>query len=87
MIILDLPPHASSSDALVKLHWKLGRRTEHCAIFVLKSVVIPIPMSFHIVLTVTFMITYCNYILQLILCIMLKGWAPQNSWLGAMGTL
>jgi len=64
VIILSLPPHASASNALVKLHWKLGRRAEHCATFVFKSVINSIPMPFHIVLTVTFMITY-NYIVTL----------------------
>jgi len=38
VIILSLPPHTSASNAIVKLHWKLGRRAEHCAIFVFKLV-------------------------------------------------
>ena len=39
-IILDLPPTASASDALSKLHWKPldRRRTEHRAIFMFKVV-------------------------------------------------
>ena len=39
-IILDFPPHASSSDALAKLHWKplLRRRAGHRAIFINKSI-------------------------------------------------
>lgn len=39
-LILDLPPSASASDALAKLHWKLlqRRRAEHRAIFMYKSI-------------------------------------------------
>ena len=39
-IILDLPPTASASDALSKLHWKPleRRRAEHRAIFMFKAV-------------------------------------------------
>ena len=57
-IILDFQPHASSSDALAKLHWKplLRRRAGHRAIFINKSIDKFFSMLLNLVLIVILMI-------------------------------